>query len=228
MPVTSCGSANLSRNLTALSRHDPVLADEVRRAPAIDPAFFEASRAGPPTARLPDTDARLVQLASRIDPQREARRLIEAHLAPGPVVYVVAGLGLGYHVAELLARRGPEDCVLVGEGNLALIRSALERFDFSVKEINQFDNPELFFHRQKGVFVFAVKHPGNAANAALHPHDIILKLDGKEVETLKDIKQIHERLVADVDRRHRTLIVVLRGSLMRQVVLDFARDYSKE
>ena len=105
---------------------------------------------------------------------------------------------------------------------------ALERFDFSVKEINQFDNPALFFHRQKGVFVFAVKYPGNASDAGLRTHDIILKLDGEAVETLDDIKQIHKRLVANVDERHRALLVVLRGGLMRQLVLDFARDYSKE
>ncbi len=105
---------------------------------------------------------------------------------------------------------------------------ALERFDFTVKEINQFDNPELFFHRQKGLFVFGVKQPGNAANAGLRPRDIILKIDGDTVETIEQIKKIHERLVANVDERHRVLVVVSRGGLMRQVALDFARDYSKE
>ncbi len=105
---------------------------------------------------------------------------------------------------------------------------ALERFDFTVKEINQFDNPDLFFHRQKGVFVFGVKRPGNAASAGLRARDIILKIDGAEVETIDEVKTVHERLVASVDQRHRVLIVVLRGGLMRQIVLDFGRDYSKE
>jgi len=105
---------------------------------------------------------------------------------------------------------------------------ALERFDFSVKEINQFDNPGLFFHRQKGVFVFGMKRPGNAANAGLRSRDIILRIDGEKVETIEEIKKVHERLIANVAERHRVLMVVLRGGLMRQVVLDFARDYSKE
>jgi len=105
---------------------------------------------------------------------------------------------------------------------------ALERFDFSIKGINQFDNPGLYFHRQKGVFVFAVKYPGNASSAGLSERDIILKIDGKKVETIEEIKKIHEGLVADVTQRHRVLMVVLRDGLMRQLVLDFARDYSKE
>lgn len=105
---------------------------------------------------------------------------------------------------------------------------ALERFDFTIKEINQFDNPSLFFHRQKGVFVFGVKRPGNAASAGLRARDIILKIDGAEVKTIEDFKEVHKPLVANVDERHRVLVVVLRGGLMRQIVLDFARDYSKE
>jgi serine protease Do len=105
---------------------------------------------------------------------------------------------------------------------------ALERFDFSVKEINQFDNPDLFFHRPKGIFVFGVKRPGNAADAGLRPRDIILKVDGARVETIEQVKKVHEQLIANVDQRHRALIEVLRGGLMRLVVLDFARDYSKE
>jgi len=131
MPVTADLPSTLSRNLAALSRHDPALAEHVRAAPAIEASVLQPSHAGPPTARLPDADGRLVQLASRVDPEREARRLIDAHLVEGPVVYVVAGLGLGYHVADLLARRGAEDAVVVAESNSALIRSALERFDWA-------------------------------------------------------------------------------------------------
>jgi S1-C subfamily serine protease len=104
----------------------------------------------------------------------------------------------------------------------------LERFDLTIKEINQFDNPALFFHRQKGVFVFGVKRPGNAASAGLHSRDILLKIDGAKVETIDDVKKVHKRLVANVDERHRVLVAVLRGGLMQQIVLDFARDYSKE
>jgi serine protease Do len=105
---------------------------------------------------------------------------------------------------------------------------ALERWDFTIKAINQFDNPDLFFYRQKGVFVFGVKYPGNAQNAGLAHHDILLKIDGKEVTTPEDVKVIHKNLIAGVASKSRTVLTVLRGGLMRQIVLDFSRDYSKE
>lgn len=105
---------------------------------------------------------------------------------------------------------------------------ALARFDFTVKTINQFDNPDLFFHRQRGVFVYGVKYPGNAANAGLARGDIVLKIDGRDIATLDDARAVHAELVERVAARSRVVIVVLRGGLMRQVVLDFARDYSRE
>jgi S1-C subfamily serine protease len=105
---------------------------------------------------------------------------------------------------------------------------ALDRFDFTLKAINQFDNPDLYFHRQSGVFVFAVKYPGNAATSGLSTRDIILKIGGKDVKTIDDVKAVHADLVAKVGESNRTVVTVLRNGLMRQIVLDFGRDYAKE
>ncbi len=102
------------------------------------------------------------------------------------------------------------------------------RWDFSVKTINQFDNPDLFYQRKSGIFVTGVKHPGNAATSGLQEKDILVQIDGKDVATLNEVKTLQEKLVADVENNHRTLIVVLRNGLTRQIVLDFARDYSKK
>jgi serine protease Do len=105
---------------------------------------------------------------------------------------------------------------------------ALERFDFTVKTINQFDNPGLYFHCKEGVFVYGVKYPGNASDAGLSQQDILLKIDGKDVKSIEDVKRCHEELTAQVDKRNRVLLVVMRSGLMRQVVLDFSRDYQKD
>ncbi|MFH1746536.1 MAG: trypsin-like peptidase domain-containing protein [Planctomycetota bacterium] len=105
---------------------------------------------------------------------------------------------------------------------------ALERFDFTVKEINQFDNPDLYFHRQQGLFVFGVKYPGNASDAGLQPKDIILKIDTQEQKTIDDLKTAHRAALENIQSRHRLVFTVLRNGLMRQIVLDFARDYEKE
>lgn len=102
------------------------------------------------------------------------------------------------------------------------------RWDLTVKTINQFDNPDLYFHRQKGVFIYATKYPGNASSAGLNGKDIIVKVDGKQVETLKDLRAIHQASLKSVGENHRLLFTVLRGGLMRQVVLDISRDYEKQ
>jgi len=102
------------------------------------------------------------------------------------------------------------------------------RWDMTLKTINQFENPDLYFHRQKGVFVFGIKYPGNASNAGLQSQDILLKIEGKDVTTLDEVKAIHEEAIRNVGTKHRVLLTVLRNGLMRQVVLDFSREYEKE
>lgn len=102
------------------------------------------------------------------------------------------------------------------------------RWDFTVKAINQFDNPDLYFHRTEGVFIYGVKFPGNAAQAGLTQQDIILKIDGKDVKTPADVKAINAELVKNVSDKHRVIVVLLRNGEQRQVVLDFSRQYDKE
>ena len=102
------------------------------------------------------------------------------------------------------------------------------RWDMSVKSINQFDNPNLYFHRKKGVYVFATKYPGNAATAGLQEKDIIVKIGKDEIATLADLKKVHKFALDNIKKNHKVLVVVLRGGLMRQVLLDFSRDYERE
>ena len=64
------------------------------------------------------------------------------------------------------------------------------RWDFTVKAINQFDNPDLYFQRKEGVFIYGIKVPGNAAGAGLSQQDIVLKIDGKEVRTLDEVREV--------------------------------------
>lgn len=102
------------------------------------------------------------------------------------------------------------------------------RWDFTVKAINQFDNPDLFFHRNQGVFIYGVKFPGNAAQAGLTQQDILLKIDGREVRTPDEVKTLHAEALANVADKHRVTVVLLRNGEQRQVVLDFSRQYDKE
>jgi len=101
------------------------------------------------------------------------------------------------------------------------------RWDLTIKEINQFDNPDLHFYRKKGVFVYGVKQPGNAQAAGLRPQDIVLKIGAKQVAALAEVKAVHKASLENVRTDHRIVFTVLRNGLMRMVVLDFARDYEK-
>ncbi len=102
------------------------------------------------------------------------------------------------------------------------------RWDLTAKTINQFDNPELYFYRQKGVFIYGVKRPGNAGDAGLQEYDIILKIAGKEATALEDVKKMHAASLENIGTEHRVVFTVLRNGLLRQAVLDFLRDYEKE
>ena len=102
------------------------------------------------------------------------------------------------------------------------------RWDFTVKTINQFDNPDLFYYREKGVFIYGVRYPGNASVSGLQQKDILVKIDDKEVATLDDVKAAHKAALDALATRHRAVLTVLRNGLTRQIVLDYQRDYQRE
>jgi len=102
------------------------------------------------------------------------------------------------------------------------------RWDLTVKSINRFDNPDLYFHRHEGVFVLGTKRPGNAAQAGISVKDIVLKIGEKEILTLDDVKEAHKQALAQVAAQPKIVFTVLRNGLLRQVVLDFSRDYERE
>ncbi len=102
------------------------------------------------------------------------------------------------------------------------------RWDFTVKAINKFDNPELYFQRKKGVFIYGLEYPGNAAKCGLRKYDIIIRIGTTPINTLDDIKKVYEKSMDNIKIQHKLLITVLRSGLMRQMVLDFSRDYDKD
>jgi membrane-associated protease RseP (regulator of RpoE activity) len=102
------------------------------------------------------------------------------------------------------------------------------RWDFTIRSINQFDNPDLFFQRAKGVFVNGVKYPGNAAKAGLQPNDILVKIDGHDIQTLEEVMNIHQEALKNLDKRKKVSITVLRDGLTRLVSLDYSVDYKHE
>ncbi len=100
------------------------------------------------------------------------------------------------------------------------------RWDFTVKTINKFENPALHFYQKKGVFVYGIRRPGNAAECGLLRKDIILKINGNDIKSLKDIETIHKKIMKD-NKTKRIVLLILRDGFQRQAVLDYSRDYEK-
>ena len=102
------------------------------------------------------------------------------------------------------------------------------RWNMTIKEINKYRTPRLYYFKQAGVFVQGVKYPGNAGAAGLSEQDIILSIDKQPVGTIEDVKRIYETLLKDEQREKKVVFEVLRGGLRKWIVLDYRRNYEEE
>jgi len=69
---------------------------------------------------------------------------------------------------------------------------------------------------------------GQRLGLGLEAQDIILKVDGKAITSLADLQAVHKATLAGLKDKPRIVVSVLRNGLLRQVVLEISRDYSKE
>ncbi|MFP4379734.1 MAG: trypsin-like peptidase domain-containing protein [Candidatus Sumerlaeia bacterium] len=102
------------------------------------------------------------------------------------------------------------------------------RWNMTVKEINKHKEPGLYFYKKEGIFVQGVRYPGNASEAGVRGGDILLKVDGKPVETLDDIEKIYAEIVEDEEREKKVLIELQRKRSKNWIVLDYTKDYDEK
>ncbi len=118
-------------NMRALWRRDPQLAlrvDAVRDDQRIP---LEPTRSGVWTARVPTPDGATAYLHSRYDPVAEAERFAASVPIEDKYCFVVAGLGLGYHVRALSERLKGDGFILCSEPSIPLLATALTCTDLS-------------------------------------------------------------------------------------------------
>jgi len=142
----------------------------------------------------------------------------------------LADLPIG-ELSKLTMRRGDASVSLelkpVLKGSIDGADFACKRWNMTVKEFNEFSDPDLYFYEKGGVFVNGVRMPGNAQKAGLRRRDIILKIDGRDVKSVEDVKRTYEELLADSKRQPRVLLEIRRGQFKQPLVLDYKEDYSK-
>jgi serine protease Do len=102
------------------------------------------------------------------------------------------------------------------------------RWNMTVKEINKYRTPQLYYLKAKGVFVQGIRYPGNAGNSGLSHRDILLTIDKESIETIEDVKRVYQRIVTDEKREKKVVLEVLRSGLRKWIVLDYRRDYEEE
>lgn len=116
----------LKKNLEALKARSPLAARAIGSAQSSTSARFIETDEGVLSVELDG-----IALASKRKPMHEARRLAE-QLEPADVACCAAiGFGMGYHCGTLLERLGSCGVVICFEPDLGLLRSVLERIDYS-------------------------------------------------------------------------------------------------
>ncbi len=130
-----------ARNLSALYARDPQLALRLEALPFSACPLLEPARDGLFTIQVRTDGGKSVLAHSRHRPRQEAQSFVQARLkaptvlnenhgARSPHTFLVAGLGLGYHVQEL-ERESRDPRVIVAEDDLALIKAAFCVGDFT-------------------------------------------------------------------------------------------------
>ena len=175
----------------------------------------------------------------------------EAGLEKGDVLLTIAGQplngmyaedlpGVEWTLAEMpvdeplpvtLLRNGAEiECAitLILKGKVEGDTFDCRRWNMTAKEINRYKDPEVYFFCKEGVFVNAVRHPGNAANAGLRRKDVVTSIDRREVKSLDDVETIFKEITGDEAREKKVLIEVLRGGYKKWITLEYTVDYDKE
>jgi len=102
-----------------------------------------------------------------------------------------------------------------------------KRWNMTFKEINKFDTPLFAFFKETGVFVLGVDSPGNGELSGFLIGDIILKINGKEINTLDEIKNLYSESLLKTDANKKYLFEVFRKSSHNFLLLDYKTDYKK-
>lgn len=117
------------KNIEELRKVYPGFVERIR-PPASNRIKVAKSRKGLPTLFFCPTEEKRVAIHSPYDPKIEAERFVDScHLKEGDFV-VLFGLGLNYHLHQILKRIGKEGEVLAVELNLGLLPYSLSLVDW--------------------------------------------------------------------------------------------------
>ena len=133
---------------------------------------------------------------------------------------------------DITVVRSSEDMELaltpLAKGSVQGEEFSCERWDFSVKTINKYETPNLYFQNPEGVYVYGIRYPGNSQNAGIMRRDVLLKVNGLPVNSLEEVRKLHAKTLENLEKGgpKRIVFSLLRNNRNIQAVVDISRDYS--
>lgn len=119
------------KNIELLSKKDLSLTDRIKGLSCDGDIDLERSRSGHPVLKVKDGDGKTILLHSVYDPVKEAERYIGNFMPIKSKSILVFGLGLGYHILEVLKRTEGDISLTVVEKDLCILKKAMECMDLS-------------------------------------------------------------------------------------------------
>ncbi|MHC4199278.1 MAG: PDZ domain-containing protein, partial [Planctomycetota bacterium] len=144
---------------------------------------------------------------------------------------LLADLPVGEEVALSILRAGSPVTLALTPRDKGKVEGEdfdCKKWNMTVKAINEFATPELYYYVKKGVYIQGVRSPGNASQAGLRRGDTIVRIEDKPVESLAELSEIYNEIVANESATKRVRMEILRSGLPRQVVLDYSTKYERE
>ncbi len=125
-PVTLNSMDAYKKNLNCLREFHPELAEKLENFEPSEAFSLEPSRQTQPTLICQTADGKSFSLHSRYNPAQEAIQFINTLNINRSSNFIVFGLGLGYHLLELIKKAPAHSKILVVEGQTEIFRHALK------------------------------------------------------------------------------------------------------
>jgi hypothetical protein len=121
----------LTKNLAHLIKKDPALAEAVNSIRSPGRYVVATSKKGPPSLSLTLPDGKKITLHSTYDPVKEAGKFIDLCVIDNYSNFIVLGLGMGYHIQELVSRVPRSSKIIIFEKEMEVFFCCLANIDFT-------------------------------------------------------------------------------------------------
>ena len=188
----------LKKNLSLLSKELILL---IKNTSNDNQYALSNSKSGVPTLLLNLPNGVQKFLHSKYDPLHEASQFIDANYSNKKIIYILIGLGLGYHLKVLYKKISANDRIIIFEKNPNIVRLALSQSDFT----DILSNPNVSLHiGVKPNKIEEILHK-NRTNLAIYGYSSINLNSLVEVELnyykliASEIEQAYKKFKIDID-----------------------------